>query len=149
MGSVRLEALNTIKDGTASFLTVVALYLSSIGFYVADAVVGFIIAGIIVSIGFAAIKEAGYMLVDACDGQCIEQGRILKDIAEGVDGVEVAHLVRLRRSGPIMQGEIEIGVDGKMTIRELDRIRTEINRLAQEQFPEIERLTVTAVPRNQ
>jgi cation diffusion facilitator family transporter len=147
MSSVRLEAFNTIKDGTASFLTVIALFLTSLGFYVADAVVGFIIAGIIVSIGFAAIKEAGYMLVDACDGQFIEQGQVLKKIAEGIEGVEVAHLVRLRRSGPVMQGEIEIQVDSEMKISELDRIRTEINQLARQRFPEIERLTVTAIPK--
>jgi cation diffusion facilitator family transporter len=149
ISSVRLEAFNTIKDGTASFLTVIALYLSSSGFYIADAVVGFIIAGIIVSIGFAAIKEAGYMLVDACDGQCIEQGRILKKITEGIDGVETANLVRLRRSGPVMQGEIEIRVDGEMKISELNRIRTEINQLSRQRFPEIERLTVTAIPKEE
>ena len=72
MGSVRLEAFNTIKDGTASGLTVVALIFDYYGYFIADAIVGFIIAGIIVTIGFTAIKEASYMLVDACDMECID-----------------------------------------------------------------------------
>ena len=58
LGSLKLDAFNTIKDGTASFLTVVALILASIGFEIADAIVGFIIAFIIISIGFASIKES-------------------------------------------------------------------------------------------
>jgi cation diffusion facilitator family transporter len=146
MSSVKLDAFNTIKDGVASGLTVVALIFASFGYYIADAVVGFIIAGIIVSIGFAAIKESSYTLVDACDGYCILQGREVKKIAESVEGVKSAHVVRLRRSGPVAQGEIEIKVSGDMSVKELDEIRKKIQKLAKEKYPDIERLTVTALP---
>ena len=138
MGSVKLDAFNTVKDGIASGLTVVALLLASIGYYVADAIVGFIIAGIIVSIGFAAIKESSYTLVDACDGYCLLQGSDVKKIAESVKGVKSAHIVRLRRSGPVAQGEIEIKVDGKMSVKELDNIRKKIQQLAKEKYPDIQ-----------
>ena len=77
MSSVKLEAFNTIKDGTASGLTVVALILSSYGYIAADAIAGFIIAAIIVTIGFASIKEASYMLVDACDKECIDRSYVI------------------------------------------------------------------------
>lgn len=146
MSSVKLDAFNTIKDGIASGLTVVALIFASFGYYIADAVVGFIIAGIIVSIGFAAIKESSYTLVDACDGYCILQGSEVKKIAENVEGVKSAHVVRLRRSGPVAQGEIEIKVSGDMSVKELDEIRKKIQKLAKEKYPDIEHLTVTALP---
>jgi len=144
LSSVRLEAFNTVKDGVASGLTVVALLLST-SFPVADAVVGFIIAGIIVSIGFAAIREASYTLVDACDGYCLLQGNEVKKIAENVEGVKSAHVVRLRRSGPVVQGEIEVKVSDDTSIKEFNRIRKEIQRRTNGKYPEIERLTVTAV----
>ena len=146
MSSVKLDAFNTIKDGIASGLTVVALILASFGFFIADAIVGFIIAGIIVSIGFAAIKESSYTLVDACDGYCILQGSEIKKIAESVEGVESAHVVRLRRSGPVAQGEIEIKVSADMSVKELGEISKKIKKLAKERFPDIEHLTVTAIP---
>ncbi len=146
MSSVKLDAFNTIKDGIASGLTVVALIFASLGIFVADAVVGFIIAGIIVTIGFAAIKESSYTLVDACDGYCILQGSEVKKIAESVEGVKSAHVVRLRRSGPVAQGEIEIKVSAEMPVKELDEIRKKIQKLAKERYPDIERLTVTAIP---
>lgn len=145
MSSVKLDAFNTIKDGFASGMTVVALLLSSVGFYVADAIVGFIIAGVIVSIGFAAIKESSYMLVDACDGECVDKSIVIKRIAEKVDGVESAHIVRLRRSGPVLQGELEIKVPCDMTVREFNKIKDKINKTVKEKFADIERLTVTAV----
>ena len=146
MSSVKLDAFNTIKDGTTSFLTVVALLLSSFGYTIADPLIGFIIAGIIVTIGFAAIKEAGYMLVDACDGDCLMYGLLIKTYAERVKGVQAAQVVRLRRTGPVIQGELEITVSGEMSVLELNRIQTEIIRVSSEKISELERLTITAVP---
>jgi cation diffusion facilitator family transporter len=146
LSSVKLDAFNTIKDGTTSFLTVFALVISSFGFYQADAIIGFIIAGIIVTIGFAAIKEAGYMLVDACDGDCLMYGLLIKTYAERVKGVKEAKVVRLRRTGPVIQGELEITVPGDMPVAELYKIQTEIIQRASEKISELERLTVTAIP---
>lgn len=146
MGSIRLDAFNTIKDGIASGLTVVALILTSYGILIADAIAGFIIAVIIVSIGFAAMKESSYMLIDACDGFCLDQGSIVKLLAEGVKGVESAHVVRLRRSGPIFQGELEIKVKAEMQIKEVNRVKKEILKLVKVRYPDIERLTITATP---
>lgn len=146
LSSVKLDAFNTIKDGTTSFLTVVALLLSSFGYHIADPLIGFIIAGIILTIGFAAIKEAGYMLVDACDGDCLMYGLLIKTYAERVKGVQAAQVVRLRRTGPVIQGELEITVPGEMSVLELNKIQTEIIRVSSEKISELERLTITAVP---
>ena len=146
LSSVKLDAFNTIKDGTTSFLTVVALLLSSFGYNIADSLIGFIIAGIIVTIGFAAIKEAGYMLVDACDGDCLMYGLLIKTYAERIKGVQAAQVVRLRRTGPVIQGELEITVPGEMSVLELNKIQTEIIRVSSEKISELERLTITAVP---
>ena len=146
LDSVKLEGINTIKDGTSSFLVVVALIFNYYGYYTADAIVGFIIAGIIVSIGFAAIKESSYMLVDACNGACVLQGDIIKKITEKIPGVISVHMIRLRRSGPIAQGEIEVRVSAEMSVVEFDKIRKKILKLINEKYPDIERLIITPIP---
>ncbi|MCX6665884.1 MAG: cation diffusion facilitator family transporter [Euryarchaeota archaeon] len=146
LSSVKLDAFNTIKDGTTSFLTVIALLLSSWGYPIADAVVGFIIAGIIVSIGFAAIKESGYMLVDACDESCLIYQRAIRKIVERIEGVKKAQVVRLRRTGPVFQGEIEITVPGEMSVSQFDKIRSQIHQRVTSDLPEIERITIVAIP---
>jgi cation diffusion facilitator family transporter len=146
MSSVKVDAVNTIKDGTTSFLTVVALVLSSFGYTTADSIIGFIIGGLILTIGFAAIKESGYMLLDACDGDCLMYGVLIKTYAERVPGVQTAQVVRLRRTGPVIQGELEITVPGEMTVAELNKIQSEIIRISREKISELERLTITVVP---
>lgn len=145
LSSVKLDALNTIKDGGASGLAVIALIFSSYGFYIADAVVGFIISGVIVSIGFAAIKESSYMLIDACDGECLIKGGGLKEIAENFNQVKSAQIVRLRRSGPILQGELEIIVPSEMTVSKLNGLKKQIRSEIKEKYPDIERLTISAI----
>ena len=144
MSSVKLEAYNTIKDGIASGLTVIALILSSQGIYIADGIVGFIIAAIIVTIGFAAIKESSYMLIDACNGECIDLSTSIRQIAEEFNEINSAHVIRLRKSGPIYQGEMEVEVPDNLTIKEFNNIKIEIRNRIKNIFPEIERLTITA-----
>lgn len=146
LGSVKLDAFNTIKDGIASGLTVVALIAASYGFTIADALAGFVIAGIIVSIGIVAIKESSLMLIDACDNDCIIQGDLIKRVTRNIDEIEEAHLLRLRRSGPVIQGELEIIVPGDMSITRLYEIREQIITKAKEKIPELDRLSVVAHP---
>jgi len=145
MGSIKLEAFNTIKDGVASSLTVIALILSSQGIFIADAIAGFIISIIIVTIGFAAIKESSYMLIDACDGECIDIKTSIKQIAEEFKDIKYAHVVGLRKSGPIFQGEMELEVSDEMKIKEFNILKEKITNKIKEIFPEIERLTITAI----
>ncbi|MBU7031633.1 MAG: cation transporter [Theionarchaea archaeon] len=144
--SLELDAFNTIKDGTASFLAVVALVLSSRGYIVADAIVGFIIAAIIVSIGITTIKEASLVLLDACDHECFFKSAQIRKIAESVPSVKSAHVVRLRQTGPVIQGELEIGLKKEMSVKEAHEIREEVLERVKEIFPDIERLTVIPVP---
>ena len=146
LSSLKLEAFNTVKDGIASFLTVGALVFAAYGITVADAIVGFIIAIIIVSIGFASIKESSYMLVDACDVVCLDHGYNIRTIAETVEGVKAAHVVRLRRTGPVLQGELEIKVHGDMSVKELHKLRKKIHNELKKHIPEIEKISIIANP---
>jgi len=146
LSSVKLEAFNTVKDGAASLLAVVALILASYGYTLADAIVGFIIAVIILSIGFAAIKEAGYMLADACDTACIDQSMVIQNLVARIEGIKKAHLVRLRRTGPVYQGELVVLVPGEMTIAEVEEVKREIDSVLRENIPDLGNLTIIASP---
>jgi cation diffusion facilitator family transporter len=149
LGSLKLDAFNTIKDGTASFLTVIALVLAANGFEIADAIVGFIIACIIISIGYTSIKEASYVLVDACDASCIDIRPLITDLAQEEDSVKTAHIVRLRRTGPVMQGELEIDVPGNMTVKELYKLRIRMEERIKKQVPDLDKLSIIAHPENE
>ena len=85
------------------------------------------------------------MLIDACNGECIDRSSSIKQIAEEHREVKYAHIVRLRKSGPVFQGEMEIEVYEDMTIKEFNKIKKDIQNRIKEIFPEIERITITAI----
>jgi cation diffusion facilitator family transporter len=143
--STRLEAINTIKDGVASFLAVIAIIIAGYGYPLADPVVGFIIAGVIISIGYTAIKESSLMLLDACDGSCIDQSLVIGILAEEHDEIKKARVIRLRRTGPVVQGELEIELPEDLTIKDLDRIKSDLHAELKEKVPNLEKLTITSV----
>ena len=72
------------------------------------------------------------------------KGPVIKRIAEEIKDVESVEMIRLRRSGPVVLGEIEIRVPSKMTVKEFNSIKHKINKLSKEKYPEIERINVTA-----
>ncbi|MGH9999133.1 MAG: cation diffusion facilitator family transporter, partial [Nitrosopumilaceae archaeon] len=64
--SLRLDAKNSIKDGTSSFVGFVSVLAATyFGFVFMDAIGGIIIAGYIFFVSYTAIKESALVLVDA------------------------------------------------------------------------------------
>lgn len=143
MGSVKLEAFNTIKDGAASGFTALALMFAHYGYPMADAIAGFVIAGLLVTVGFVAIKESSYMLIDGCDQGCIDRSFVIKVIVEEIPKVGSAQVVRLRKTGPFYQGEIEIAVSPDMTIGEFKLLKNRILSRVQSRLPDIKNLTIS------
>lgn len=144
--SVRLEAFNTLKDATASFLAVAALVFSSHGYPLADAFIGFIIALVIVGVAIAVIKEASYVLIDGCDTTCIDQRAVIGGIVKENPLIRDSHIVRLRRAGPVYQGEMVIEVPPQTTISEVEEIKNRIVSSAKESIPDLDSLTITTIP---
>ncbi len=64
--SLKLDAKNSIKDGTASFIGLVSVIAATyFGFVFMDAIGAMIIAGYIFFMAYTAIKESALVLVDA------------------------------------------------------------------------------------
>ena len=88
------------------------------------------------------------MLIDACKGECIDIKTSIRQIAEEFKEIHTAHIVRLRKSGPIFQGEMELVVHEDMKIKEFNLLKKKIIKKIKDIFPEIERLTITAITDN-
>jgi divalent metal cation (Fe/Co/Zn/Cd) transporter len=86
------------------------------------------------------------MIVDACDGDCLLDVWITdKDLCRACKG-GFRQLTSFGCHGPVIQGELEITVPGEMTVSELNRLQSGITRISTEKIPELERLTINAVP---
>lgn len=138
--SLKLDANNAIKDGSASFIVFFTVLASSLGFHQMDAVGGMIVAVFILFISYVVIKESSLVLLDAYHNPVLVEE--IRKIAEGL-GTNVKDIL-LRASGPYIQTEIHIEVEGSMTVDQLDKIKTEIENRVKQSLDGVRRVVVTA-----
>ena len=137
--ALKLDAYNTMKSGLASIVAFIGILLSAY-FVQTDALAGIGISLFIFIVVYASVRESALVLVDACE--CPGTIETIKSTAEGIPGVKKAPIVRLRRSGPHVLGEMKIHVDRNMTIDESDTVVGRVKSSIKDLIPDLAGLTV-------
>ncbi len=122
--SLRTDANNSIKDGTASFVVFASVLGASVGVYELDAVAGMIISIYILAVAYIAFKESSLILLDACESP--EMIAALATALKTVEGIRDVASIKLRFSGPYLTGIIAVLVDGSRTILESENMRRKL-----------------------
>ena len=140
ISSLKLDANNAIKDGSASFLVFFTVLASSLGFHQMDAVGGIVVGVFILLVSYVAIRETTLVLLDAYHSpQLVEE---IRRIVESNDGVWVKDVL-LRAAGPYVQSEIHIEAEATMTVGRLDEIKSSIETAVKERLTGIKRVVVS------
>ncbi|MDA4111439.1 MAG: cation diffusion facilitator family transporter [Thaumarchaeota archaeon] len=142
--SLRTDALNSIKDASASVIAFFGILLSSFGFYAFDSLAGLIIGVFVMVAGYFAIKESSLILADAYHNP--EMIETITSIATSVPGIYSIDDLRVRRSGPFLAIEMRVKVDGKITVFEADAITKEVSKKMRDQIVSLGRITVKPEP---
>jgi cation diffusion facilitator family transporter len=122
--SLRTDANNSIKDGTASFVVFASVLGASLGFRQLDAVGGMIIAVYIVAVAYIAFRESSLILLDACESP--ELTSALAGALKTVEGIRGVTSIRLRPSGQFLTGIIAVLVDGSKSVKETEQLRRKL-----------------------
>ena len=138
--SVSLDSYNSIIGGIASLVAFCGILASGLGIFWGDAVGGILIAGLIFTTAYSALKEGSLVLMDAC--VCTGALETIEGLAKGVVGVEGIHDIRLRRAGPYIAGEVHLEVDGNITVYRADEIAAEVERLLRNSLDDLNMITV-------
>ena len=141
LSSLRLDANNAIKDGSASFLVFFTVLASSLGFHQMDGVGGMAVGVFIVVVSYVVLRETTLVLLDAYHNPQLVEA--IRGIVESNGGVEVKDVL-LRASGPYVESEIHIEAESDMTVGQLDEIKSSIENAVKERFTGIRRVVVSA-----
>jgi cation diffusion facilitator family transporter len=143
--SLKLDAKNSIKDGTASFVGVASIVAATyFGFTFMDAIGGIIIAGYIFIVAYTAIKESALVLVDAVDNPLLSEG--IKTTIEKKFKIKTNEIL-LRPIGDNFNAEIHILLPNETRLDETNKIVKEISRVIQDDFV-LARVLVVPLPDN-
>ena len=141
--SLKTDARNSIKDGSASVVGFFSILISTqFGFVQMDAIGGMIIAFYIFSVSYISLKRSSLILVDSWQNPKLTE--IIKNIISEQFKDEQIHVreVLLRSSGMVDQAEIHVAVDGKESISEVEELSLQIQEVVNSKFPSIERVLV-------
>ena len=123
--SLKLDAKNSIKDGTASFVGFVSILLAAyFGFTFMDAIGGMIIAGYIFFMAYAAIKESALVLVDAIHNPQMTDN--IKEIIAEKFKIKTGDIF-LRPVGHEFNAEIHIILPNETRLDETSRLVKDIS----------------------
>ena len=150
--SLRTDAKNSIKDGSASIIGFLSVLIASqFGFLQMDAIGGMIIAGYIFSVSYISLKKSSLILVDSWQNprltelikQHIEQKQFR--IGQGPEQLQTKVKVRsvlLRPAGMVSQAEVHIEVDGDKPLKDVEMICLQVEMEIRSKFPDLERISI-------
>jgi len=140
--SLKTDAKNSIKDGSASVIGFISVLIASqFGFLQMDAIGGIIIAGYIFSVSYISLKQSSLILVDSWQNPRVTEAvkRIVEEKFRN-DNVRVKSVL-LRPAGALAQAEIHLEIDGSQRLADVELLLVSMEMAIRSQLPDIERIT--------
>lgn len=140
--SLKTDAKNSIKDGSASIIGFVSVLIASqFGFLQMDAIGGLIIAGYIFSVAYVSLKQSSLILVDSWQNPKITE-TVKKVVEEKFKDENVrVKSVLLRPAGVQAQAEVHLEIDGNKRLADVELLLIKIEVAIRSQIPAIGRIS--------
>ena len=136
------DALHFSSDLVASVLVLIGLTLTYFGYPQADSYAAFGVAAFVAIAGYRLGRRTVDALLDTAPEGVADR---LREAVEAVTGVVRVDFLRLRPAGPVLLGEIGIGVARTLPQERVARISDEVADAVRRETPEAE-LTLTTTP---
>lgn len=145
--SLKTDARNSIKDGSASIIGFVSVLVASqFGFLQMDAIGGMIIAGYIFSVAYFSLRQSSLTLVDAWQNPGTSDN--IKQLIESRFQSEPVRVrsVFLRPAGMMAQAEVHLEIDGERRLQDFESLSVQVQSLIRSRFRLIDRISVIPHP---
>jgi cation diffusion facilitator family transporter len=129
--SLNLDAKNSIKDGTASFVGLASVVAAFFGIPYMDAIGSIMIAGYIFYMAFTALKESALVLVDAVKNPEMQAEMTLH--IEKKFNVRVEKIL-LRPAGQEFYAQVHVELDRNMSLDKANELMSKIRASVMSEF---------------
>jgi cation diffusion facilitator family transporter len=116
------------------------IFLSQHGLPWGDPLAGALVALLILRTGIYILRESSVDLMDAVPSK--ELAHQISGLIKSVGGVQQLEELQAHRFGPHLVVNLTIGIDGSLTVRQGDRIATEVESLLYDSIPNIRHIHV-------
>lgn len=138
------DAWHHRSDALSSVGSLVGIAFAKNGFPVMDAVACVVICLLILKVGFDILKDAVSKMLDTSCGE--EWERAMTDFILSRPGVEAVDMLQSRKFGDKIYLDVEISVDGDLTLREAHRIAEDVHDVVEREYPQIKHIMIHENP---
>ena len=145
IGSAALiaEGHHARADGLTSLAVVAGVIGTWLGFQRADAIVGLLIAVVILGILISSVRSIGRRLMDGIEPQLVDD---MHNVAASVPGVRGVDRIRARWVGHRIEADAELRVDADLTVREGHQLADTVEHELLHRTPHLEAVVVHLHP---
>jgi cation diffusion facilitator family transporter len=118
----------------------VGIFLGQNGLPWGDPLAGALVALLILRTGIFILRQSSIELMDAVPSR--ELALQISDLIRHVRGVQQLEECQAHRFGPHLVVNLTIGIDGSLTVRQGDRIASEVEQLIYEKIPNMRHVHV-------
>lgn len=141
--SLNLDAKNSIKDGSASFVGFGSVLAGYFGIPYMDSIGGLIIAGYIFFMAYVALRESTLVLLDAVNNPDLSI-EITKHVHEKFN--LYTSEVRIRPLGHVIEAHVNVKLDPELTLKDTLQITNDIKKSISDKFKIKDVVVIPVVP---
>lgn len=118
----------------------IGIFLGRVGLPWGDPLAGALVALLILRTGIYILRESSIELMDAVPSK--ELAQQISELIRQVRGVQQLEELQAHRFGPHLVVNLTIGINGALTVRQGDRIATQVEALIYESIPNVRHIHV-------
>lgn len=138
------DAWHHRSDALSSVGSLIGIAGARLGFAIMDPLACVIICLFILKVGFDILKEAVSNMLDTSCGD--EWNSRMTEFILQQTGVDKVDLLQSRKFGNRIYLDVEISVDGNMTLNEAHEIAEKVHDMVEQQYPEIKHIMIHENP---
>lgn len=143
-GALMADAWHHRSDALSSIGAFIGILGARLGFPILDPIASVVICLFIVKAAIDIFKDAIDKMVDhSCDDATVEQ---MSQVIAGICGVERIDLIRTRLFGSKIYVDIEISVNGELSLNKAHAIAEDVHLSIEESFPHVKHCMVHVNP---
>lgn len=138
------DALHSYTDVFSSLIVAITIIGSLLGVLWLDSAGVLVISLMIFKLGIGMAKDSILTLMDAwLDKDSITR---IKQNVDSIQGVKTVDDIRLRKSGLVVFGEIEIEIEGDASLKRVEMLSGEIEKTVKNEVKNLEHLVINVKP---
>jgi len=138
------DAMHSYTDVFSSLVVVVAIAGSILGMPWLDSVGVLVISLMIFRLGIGIARDSALTLMDAWLDEDLVAG--IRQAVENIRGVNRVDDIKLRKSGLVVFGEIEVEIEGEADLKRVEMLSEDIKKAVKKEVKNLEHLVINAKP---